>query len=369
MRGFRFPAVFLFCFLFSLAAGSDAKRIYPFKGGIKTRAEKGLTREEIGFHQPGGTFFSQSWTFVYYLDDSSCGYLQFSYMRMGFLMHRISGQHSYWDGGEKRLRFEAELAGGDDYSQALDPWSLRMGRQEISGFYPDFHVKSDIQNISTDLHFHCRVPGWRPGEGPTHYVSPDGDWYDLYVVIPWAEVTGTMTVDGRTREVHGHAYMDHNVQTAFFTSQVVSIYALRSFSENYAVHFLEYIAPEDYEPRRLPWLLVMKDDRILIATDNYTIEPSDFVKDDRADYAYPKLIKVRVDLPECRLEGIIRCTEFIEFLDVMDQLPGWLKDVADRFFRQPAFTRQRAEVDWHLELKGIDERFHAEGIFEVAYVN
>jgi hypothetical protein len=361
--------ILIILLLMSLASSSDTKRIYPFKGGVKTRAEKGLTRQEIAFQQPEGSFFTQSWTFVYYLDDASCGYLQFTYMRMGYLLERISAQHSFWDSREKKLRFQTALTGGSDYAQNLDPWSLRLGRQKISGFYPEFRVSSDLQDIQTDLHFHCKVPGWRPGESPTHYLSPDGDWYDFYLVIPWAKMEGTFTVDGEVREVHGHAYMDHNVQTAFFTSQVKTIYALRSFSSHYAIHFLEYIAPENYEPRRLPWLLVMKDDKILFATDKYTIEPSEFLEDDRADCAYPTFIKVNVDLPECKLSGTIQCTEFLEFLDVMDQLPGWIRDMADRFFKQPAFTRQRAKVNWHLNFKDIDENISAEGIFEVAYVN
>ena len=86
MRSISVLKVFLILLLVSLAAASDTKKIYPFKGGIQTRAEKGLTREQIGFQQPEGTFFSQSWTFVYYLDDNSCGYLQFSYVRMGYVI-------------------------------------------------------------------------------------------------------------------------------------------------------------------------------------------------------------------------------------------------------------------------------------------
>ncbi len=358
----------VFCFLVSLLAFPEGKRVYGFKGGVKARAEKGLTRDETGFHDAEGKFFSQSWTFVYYLDDRSGGYLQFTYMRMGYFLERLSGQHSYF-GPDGELRFSAEPASGSDWCFELEPWRLRMGRQELTGFYPEFTVRSEIKGLATDLHFLCKVPGWRPGEGPAYYGSPDGDWYDVYIVIPWAEVSGTITVDGKTRSVHGFGYMDHNVQTVFFTAQATSINALRSFSDHYAIHFLEYVAPEGVEPRRLAWLLIMKDDRILFATDKYTIEPSDYVDDDRADYPYPTRIKVSVDLPECMLTGTIRCIGFMEFLDVMDQIPEFLRGIADRMFRQPAFVRQLAEVDWEIKLKDIDENIRAEGIFEVAFVN
>jgi hypothetical protein len=368
MRRIRMAGIFLFCLMVSLAGFPEGKRVYGFKGGVNTRAEKGLTREEAGFHEPEGKFFTQSWTFVYYLDDRSGGYLQFTYMRMGYFLDRLSGQHSYFD-PDGNLWFSAELAGGSDWSFELEPWRLRMGRQEISGFYPEFTVKSEIQGISTDLHFLCKVPGWRPGEGPAHYGSPEGDWYDLYVVIPWAEVSGTIMVDGEARKVHGFGYMDHNVQTVFFTAQVQSIHALRSFSAHYAIHILEYLAPEGFEPKRLAWLLIMKDDRIIFATDKYTLEPSDYVEDNRADYPYPTRVKVKVDLPGCRLTGTIRCTGFMEFLDVMDQIPEFLHGIADRLFKQPAFVRQLAEVDWQIRLGDIDEHVRAEGIFEVAFVN
>ena len=253
-----------------------------------------------------------------------------------------------------------------------EPPRFEMGPNYWTGFYPDFHVHLDFapeegqSDIQADIHFHCRTPGWRPGEGPAHYGSPDGDWYDIVAMIPWAEVDGTMTINGETRAIKGFGYSDHNTQTIFPTKQVERLSALRSFSKDYSVNFLDYVAPETFGRVRTTWLLIMKGNRILYATDKWDRELFDFEKEPGHGHKYPTRVMVGVDQPGCKLTGEIKGTRFLEALDAIEELPAFLRPFASKFMSVPVFIRQNAVVDWKLVMpgEGIDARFTAKGVYE-----
>ncbi len=342
--------------------------VYNFKGGVKTNADKGISKQELAPQEPEGWFYTWCYTFVLYLDDGSSAMIQTTYWRAAYLAKQNFTIFSYID-AQGNKHYWQDLVDEDEKSYTVDPPMLKMGKQYWKGYYPDFYVHMEGENLSADLHYKAKTPGWRPGEGPVHYGEPDGDWYDLLVVIPWAEVEGTMTVDGKERQVKGFGYSDHNTQTIFPVGQADLIVALRSFSDDYSVNFLEYIAPEKYDKERSTWIIVMKDDKILYATDKWEYELSDYDNDPRRNFPYPKKVKVTIDQPGIKLTGEIRGVKFTEALDVMDNVPDMFRKLANKLIKTPIFIRQNAEVDWHLQMGDLDEEFTCHGIFEYTYVN
>jgi hypothetical protein len=343
-------------------------QVYNFKDGVKTRAEKGITKDELVPQSPEGFFYTWCYTFVLYLEDGSSAMIQYSYWRGAYLASKSLTIFSFIDADGTRTYWQ-DIVDDDQRIYTQDPPKLQMGKQSWSGFYPDFNLHLEGENLNADLHYKAKTTGWRPGEGPVHYGTPDGDWYDLLVVIPWAEVEGTMVLNGKERKIKGWGYSDHNTQTVLPTSQTVKIIALRSFSEHYAVNFLEYVAPESLGSQRTTWIIVVKDDKILYATDKWDYETSDITKDPRRGYPYPQKMKIKIDQPGCKLEGDVTGTKFIEALDVMDNVPEVFRGLVKRFIKAPVFIRQNAEVKWRLQMEGIDETFVNHGVFETTHVN
>ncbi|MFC1889425.1 hypothetical protein ACFL4G_06685 [Thermodesulfobacteriota bacterium] len=350
------------------------KRVYNFTGGVLTRPDQGLSKFDLEPEPDDGSFFSWAYTFMFTLDDGSSGMIQFTYWKMYFKTQR-GLYFAFSDKGEEQIIRKAIL-GAKEIGYTGDPPELVMGSHYWRGFYPNFDVHLDfpgeegLPKMKADLRFHSRTPGWRPGEGPVHYGSPEGDWYDVVVMIPWADVSGTITLNGSTRKVKGFGYSDHNTQNILPTKQCDKLMALRSFSDEYAVHFLEYIAPEHFDGERTTWILIMKGDRILHATDNWEREMFDFRTEPKRGYQYPTRVTAAIDLPACRLTGEIRGTKYIGALDALDEIPAFLRGIASRFVSAPVFIRQNAEVDWHLVIpgEGIDTWFHAKGVFETTIV-
>ena len=351
-----------------------AKQVYNFAGGVKTRADQGITRAQLKPTPTQGSFFTWTYTFMLSLDDNSSGMIQFTVWKM-YIKNQRGLFFSFIDKGEQRY-FRKGIYEDEEMSYRDDPPQFSMGPNSWKGFYPDFYLHldfpadGDLPEMKADIHYHCRTPGWRPGEGPVHYGSPDGDWYDLIVMVPWADVDGTITINGQTRTLKGFGYSDHNTQTVFPTSQTDELLALRSFSDQHAVNFLEYIAPEAYGRERTTWILVMKGDRILYATDKWERTLYDFQTEQKHGYKYPTRITVSIDQPECRLTGEIRTKKFLEALDAVEELPSFIRPFARKFVSAPVFIRQMAEVNWHLVMpeQGIDDHFLAKGVYETTIV-
>ena len=356
------------------SAAIAAKKVYNFKGEIDTRDGKGLTKEQIAVPDDEGGFFSWTYTFMVYLDDDSSAMIQFTYWKF-YLMDQRGLYFSYIDKGET-AHYRQGIYDDDEMTYKKDPPDFKMGPHSWSGFYPDFDIKLDFPTedgepaMSADIHFDCRTPGWRPGEGPVHYGEPDGDWYDLIVMIPWAEVSGTITVDGKTKNITGWGYSDHNTQTVIPTAQTEELMALRSFTDDYAIHFLEYIAPEDYGHDRTTWLIIMKDDEIVYATDKWEREMDDYTTEPRRGYKYPQKMTFTIDQPGVKLTGELKGVKFIALLDAMDNLPGFIRSIAEKFITAPVFIRQNAVVEYKLEIpeRSIDDEFTAKGVFETTIV-
>ena len=355
-------------------AALAGKGVYNFTGGVRTRPDQGLSKLDLKPAPEEGGFFSWTYTFMLTLDDGSSGMIQFTYWKMYFKTQR-GLYFAFSDKGEEQI-IRKSIHGAKEIGYNEETPELVMGPHHWKGFYPDFNVHLDfpdeegLPQMKADLRFRCRTPGWRPGEGPVHYGSPDGDWYDVVVMIPWADVSGTITVNGVTREAKGFGYSDHNTQNILPTKQCDKLMALRSFSDEYAVHFLEYIAPDHFDGERTTWILIMKGDRILYATDDWEREMFDFRTEPKRGYQYPTRVTAGIDLPECRLFGEIRGTKYIGALDALDEIPSFLRGIASKFVSAPVFIRQNAEVDWHLVMPGeeIDTRFTAKGVFETTIV-
>lgn len=94
----------------------------------------------------------------------------------------------------------------DFYASARVPWVLINKKEVIRGYIDrdtgdwTYDISFDMGDVSADLHFVGCTRGYKG-------VTPGGKWA---VLLPRANVTGKLFVEGKEIEVHGIGYHDHN---------------------------------------------------------------------------------------------------------------------------------------------------------------
>jgi len=185
--------------------------------------------EDIWAQTLKGSHFNEFWSYHFYLNNDMKVHVTFTAANFGNLKAPVSG-----------VQFSIDRLNGDLYQVSREydldllvqdketyMWRNRMARElYFVGKLPEEHKvyinteKDDVQyNIDLDLHNIQQGLKW--GDG---FYNVNGEKVGMYTHIPYAEVTGTIGVDGHTEEVTGTVYMDHTFQNETTTRLIHSGY-------------------------------------------------------------------------------------------------------------------------------------------------
>ena len=95
-------------------------------------------------------------------------------------------------------------------SFGTDRADVRIGPHSFSGNLVDYHIFIDpaaTGGQGIDLNLHGTVAAWRPASG---VIAEGDDYFAWLAAVPEGEVSGSVTVEGATRQVRGSGYHDHN---------------------------------------------------------------------------------------------------------------------------------------------------------------
>jgi hypothetical protein len=91
-----------------------------------------------------------------------------------------------------------------------DQADIQIGPHRFKGDLQTYtiHVDAaDTGGVGCDLILRRRVASYRPATG---YIEAGDKYFAWLVAVPEGAITGTLTVDGATRQVTGSGYHDHN---------------------------------------------------------------------------------------------------------------------------------------------------------------
>jgi len=275
--------------------------------------------------------------------------------------------HINTPGGEKLLNFVPFPR--SEFRASSRTCDVAIADNTIRGEYPEYRVKFTHQNHACDLTFRNLCPGWGRGSGEICFGNPSRPRLFGWVVPqPRAEVSGTLTVDGVTREVGGRGYHDHNWANCAMPGVLSHWHWGRLVTGEITMIFADVVARARYDHRHIPVFFIARGDRILFESGKGEFQASDYVMDDQGVQVYPRRLKC--SFGEGDISGWLQfeVREVVEVTDGLRQMgfPSPLIYLIGKAISRPAYYRFLSGYRGELDLAG--ERLSLEGTTHYEYM-
>lgn len=97
-----------------------------------------------------------------------------------------------------------------EFSADRERCDVRVGPNTVAGDLERYNLHLEESGVVADIRIDRASPSWRPGAGINYFDSARRQHLGWVVPVPYGTVTGTIDVNGASREVTGSAYHDHN---------------------------------------------------------------------------------------------------------------------------------------------------------------
>lgn len=316
----------VFSFFFLLISSTAPAQISNPEGVMRPTDD-----EDIWAQTLEGSHFNEFWSYHFYLDDGMKVHVTFTVANFGSLKSAVSG-----------VQFSIDRLNGELYQVSREynldllvqdketyMWRNRMARElYFIGKLPEEHkvyinTEKDGVQYNIDLDLHNIQEGIKWGDG---FYNVNGEKVGMYTHIPYAEVSGTIGVDGHSREVAGTVYMDHTFQNETTTRLIHSgyRYVYHEDANNWDLIYL--MLPEDTNQKETIGYRLQKRDG------DITLNGVDRIVQTTNSKAFgedlPRILELQLDNGNTiRLNRI----EDTEKFSVLGELGRIAKSVARRF--------------------------------------
>jgi hypothetical protein len=317
--------------------------------------------KENGQHDatPRGTF--EHWYFDARLDD---GHIVVGFLQTSELITKRPGVelHVYRpDGTRLEIRKPYPKAACRASDERCD---VRVGHnfahvvEDPDGGLPKHVVHLEEDGIRFDLAFQSTVEPWQPGGGRTTFGPKD--FFAWVVPAPRADVTGTVTIEGQTMEVHGTGYHDHNWGIGFMPRIVGRWYWGRIYAEDFTLVYAtiglneKRFGPESW----ITPLMLAHGEKVVLSTGEVTMDVGRPVFNTAADNSYPATLGLTAPGVSLRLDvkRIIHAHSFLDDIPLLGKprVKPLVKPAINRLAGHPGYFRFESEFTLEATVDGLD---------------
>jgi hypothetical protein len=153
----------------------------------------------------------------------------------------------------------------DVFSASRDGCDVRIGSNTFAGNLRRYEIHVDVDGVVADVAMTTDGASWRPGTGHIFFGDDEGQYVAWFPAVPRGTVSVHLTVDGRSEELRGVGYHDHNWGNAALRKLVDHWYWGRARIKDYTVITLMFCSHETYGKRVFPTFMLAKG-RELVAS-------------------------------------------------------------------------------------------------------
>jgi predicted secreted hydrolase len=331
--------------------GLNPERVEPWEDGYRTADE---------------TDAFEWWYFDGQLDDGSTLVLTFntkpSNKHSGPLAPSVLMMYRPADGERNKW---VVPAAPDEFSASKEGCDVRVGPSWVKGDLHRYEIHAESEGMVADLELDGQAPPWRPGAAVSYFNSAKTKYFAWVVPVPYGTVKGTLQVGGKTLQVRGTMYHDHNWGNATLGNGLDHWYWGRAHVGDFSLIYVQMVTVKIFGLGgiKLPVLYLSQGDRIL--TDDGL--PLRLETSGSAEGPGGQTYPTRLDWSWRTDEGSVRLTitepRLIESIDMTEDMPGWKRPLVHAF-ANPYYYDFDADLELEVDLGGVKATEHGRTVFE-----
>jgi len=171
--------------------------------------------------QSGAKNYSESWDYVFVLDNGAKAYISYTWMNVPGSGQKIGTQMSVWNLNGKSASVGRQYP-TERFKEEKEKNTINIKNEYLMENLPGkghrvFFTADKNGKFFLDLKFTSADPAKTHGDG---VFNVGGQKYGLYVHIPYGRVEGRIGINNDTITVKGYGYMDHSWLTDAATNMV-----------------------------------------------------------------------------------------------------------------------------------------------------
>ena len=232
---------------------------------------------------------------------------------------------------------------------------VNFGKHYFKGNLKHYEIHIDlIDGMAADLVLDSTAKPYRPGTSYFQFGEED-KYYTWLCVVPKGNVSGNITVNGKTKSVTGTGYHDHQWGSINFHKYWNHwIWARQSF-DDYSLLLFDFFTNDEYGNERLPIIFIQDNDGNIIfeSHDKVKCQVEKSYKDSASDKIYPSSLSYTFEKNGTTVKYNLEAEKAIEKKG-KNNLSFSMKIVMKLMHIQASYSRYTA--NGHMEMSTGDEK-------------
>jgi len=230
-------------------------------------------------------------------------------------------------------------------------------RIELQG--DQYRIRYRGKSIQADLTCRILAPSYRQGDGTVRFGKKE-QFVTYSFPIPWAEVAGTLTREGKTTTLKGMGSMNHDRQVLSPRKYMNRWRVVWLYGTDATVSLLRCTSP-DLEGRWVQRLMVAERGRVLFSSHDFLYEESDPERVAGSPIPCPRRFRIEVVHGDDGLRGGYSLTRIQEKKDVLSDYPYLFRQLAKLITKETWSYRFWADFDFEFTRDGKTRRIQGAG--------
>lgn len=312
------------------------------------------------------------WYFDAMLDDGSVVVIQFL---------AKSAAAAWKNTAQPTIIFQITLPDGTKYeerptfpvhkcSHSKEKCDVRYEQNYFRGNLKDYEIHMEpINGIAADLKLHSLTQPYRPGSGYISFDETDQKYYTWLCVVPKGEVTGTIMVNGESKQVHGFGYHDHQWGSFVFALKWNNWTWARQSYDDYTMLVFDMVTVDDYGNKRYPLCFIQNASGEIIFSNTDTVEYKVYEEffEEKSQKTYPKVSSYKFTQGNDTVEYKLTCESVIHCDCLTARAPKLVQGIVAKKGLNPSYCRFIGTGELKMNLQGETVERKAPLIYEFMF--